>query len=373
MGCSFVYSNGTLTLILKGKPVVISPDHVSYGQIKSALKDSSEDELLALCDVKLATKKYVSQDTSGKATINENDEVCYEGQPIHNSIAVKVREFMVEGLPFDSLLRFLERVNLNPSFTARNELFDFLQHKNLPITQDGCFLAYKAVRSDFKDKYTGTITNSLNTVVEIPRNTCDDNRLRECSEGLHAGALDYVYQYGNQSTNDRILLVKVDPADVVAVPKDYNFQKLRTCRYEVISEFDGALERPLYTPKAEPVPSPVNDESYDWSWADSQDNDYNSHDPYDEDEYDDEDEDEYDEDEEFDPYDEDETYDEDDEEEDDGCCDNPDCVICYGDNKQEEPVKDPNIYKTKPDGKKYYAVKDEKGRWVKKFQDDLPF
>lgn len=34
------------------------------------------------------------------------------------------------------------------------------------------------------------------------------------------------------------MLVKIDPADVVSVPHDCECQKLRTCRYEVVSELE---------------------------------------------------------------------------------------------------------------------------------------
>ena len=35
------------------------------------------------------------------------------------------------------------------------------------------------------------------------------------------------------------MLVKVDPADVVSIPVDYNNTKMRCCRYEVIGEYEN--------------------------------------------------------------------------------------------------------------------------------------
>ena len=41
------------------------------------------------------------------------------------------------------------------------------------------------------------------------------------------------------------MILKINPADVVAIPKDYNNTKGRTCRYEVIGELIHQNEAPL--------------------------------------------------------------------------------------------------------------------------------
>ena len=134
----------------------------------------------------------------------------------------------------------------NPSMQSQQELYDFLEHENLPITEDGCFLAYKAVNSDFKDKYRGTFDNQVGQVCEMRRAKVDDNRGRGCSAGLHAGALNYVAEYGSVDAGDNIVIVKINPEDVVSVPSDCNCEKLRTCKYEVVGLYQGELPKPLY-------------------------------------------------------------------------------------------------------------------------------
>jgi hypothetical protein len=265
MSCPFVYINGTLNLVLKGKSYQVGSDHPSYGLVKKSLATASEDELLKLLDVETSMKTYVETESNGKAVVS-NGVVYFNGKPVHNTISNRILQFMQDGLPFKHLLLFMENVAKNPSYRAAQELFDFLEHKLLPITSDGCFLGYKAVRQDFKDKYTGTIDNSIGSVVTMERCSVDDERANECSKGLHVGTLEYAAQYGR--AGDHMLIVKVNPRDAVSVPKDYSFQKLRTCRYEVIGEYTGELTRPLYTAKAEEVNSPVNDDNYDWDWAD---------------------------------------------------------------------------------------------------------
>jgi hypothetical protein len=170
---------------------------------------------------------------------------------------------------------------------SQKELYDFLEHEHLPITEDGHFLAYKAVRSDFKDKYRGVFDNSVGKVCQMQRAKVDDDRSRGCSDGLHAGALNYVASYGNLDAGDKIVIVKINPKDVVSVPSDCNHEKLRTCRYEVVGEYEGELLKPLY--KADFSQDDYeDDEDYDirddyWDQFDDEDEDedYEDEDDYD--------------------------------------------------------------------------------------------
>jgi hypothetical protein len=61
---------------------------------------------------------------------------------------------------------------------------------------------------------------------------------------VHVGSLEYVRGfacgYGTEG-GDRIVIVKVNPADVVSVPYDCQNQKVRTCKYEVLREYTGPL------------------------------------------------------------------------------------------------------------------------------------
>jgi hypothetical protein len=80
----------------------------------------------------------------------------------------------------------------------------------------------------------------------MQRAKVDDDRARGCSDGLHAGALNYVAGYGSLENGDKIVIVKINPKDVVSVPSDCNCEKLRTCQYEVVGEYEGELLKPLY-------------------------------------------------------------------------------------------------------------------------------
>lgn len=225
--------SGVISLILQNKNYLIETTHPNYDEIKEALKTNDVNQLNSLVDLPKAIISY------SKGTIEIRDgELFYQDSPVHNTITERIFALKAEGLPFEPMILFLENLLKNPSYRAVNELYEFLEHKGLPITEDGSFISYKGIRADWLDKYTGKIDNSIGQVVEFKRNAVDDNREHECSYGLHCGTLHYVKGY----CTERVVLVKVNPADVVSVPRDHNAEKVRVCRYEVIAEYAGNLD-----------------------------------------------------------------------------------------------------------------------------------
>ena len=286
---SFVLTNDNSICIFANNHALppIGRDHPNYQAIKEALADDDVDKLIQLTDI----PKAVTTFANGKVEIRDG-VVHYNGQSLHNGLTARIIHLMNEQFPFEPMLKFLENIMQNMSYRARIELYDFLAHHHLPITDDGCFLAYKHVRDDFKDIYSGKFDNSIGKVVEVDRGTVDDNREVGCSDGLHVGAIEYVKTYAGAGCDDggKYIICKVNPKDVVSVPHDCNCTKLRCCRYEVMGLYEGDLTGPLYTStavRAEPANyrdaggwgRSQNEDDYD----DDEDDDYDNGDDDDDD------------------------------------------------------------------------------------------
>lgn len=223
----FIIQGTNVILYVNGNPVIVDSTHMNYEGVKQALRDQDWESAVTLSSVKNAVAKL----SEGKVTI-EGDEVLFNGTVIHNALTRRIMALFNDGFPITHMCKFMERIDANPSYRARNELYGFLEACNLPITDDGCFLAYKKIRSDWKDCYTGTIDNSIGQKPTMPRRDVNEDPNQTCSAGLHVCSYSYLESYGG----DRIVAVKVDPADVVAVPTDYNNAKMRVCAYEVVEE-----------------------------------------------------------------------------------------------------------------------------------------
>ena len=192
------------------------------------------------------------------AFVVKDGRVMVNGVPAPEVLSNKIIRFSSEGLPFQPLLRFAEKLSLNPSFRAVNELYQFLEKNDHPLTENGNFIAYKRVRGNFKDIHSGTFDNSVGKTLEVPRNQVDEDSSRTCSYGLHVANWDYAHtQFASYDRDSDVMLeVEVNPADVVAIPTDYNQSKMRVCRYVVL----GVVTTPFDPEKSLRV---VDQESYD--------------------------------------------------------------------------------------------------------------
>jgi len=249
--------DGNMTLVLDGKSYSVGTSHRNYASILEALKTKVYDNLEAMLDISTTIVQRMTPALPANRKITVKDGVvAYNGLPMSNTVTERILEFMRDGLPTEPLARFLENLMANPMPMAVAELYDFLEHRGFAITEDGCFVAYKGVRADGMDAHTGTVDNSIGKVIEMPREKVDPDRRNECSYGYHVGTMDYAKNHA-----PRLLLVKVNPADCVAVPKDHNCSKLRVCKYEVLSVTDKLIETPMY-PMPDPAPRD-DDDDYD--------------------------------------------------------------------------------------------------------------
>mgnify|MGYP000352453636 CR=1 FL=1 len=261
----YMIQGNNIVVVIDNTPHTINKSHVNYSKVAEAIKAKDWDALKKIIN----PEKLVLEYGQGKIAI-QGEKIFWEGAEMHNALSQRMLAMLNEGFPIEPLVLFMENLQTNPSYRAVEELYGFLEKNTLPITPDGYFLAYKKVNSEYKDIHSGTVSNKLaaaftdeekaamplvsgkkkevkvyidgdSTVVEMPRNKVNDNKDQTCSEGLHFCSQSYLRHFGNGST-DHVMILKINPRDVVSVPSDYNDSKGRCCRYEIVGELGVSAE-----------------------------------------------------------------------------------------------------------------------------------
>ncbi len=98
---------------------------------------------------------------------------------------------------------------------------------------------------EFTDFFSGKTKVRLGGTVSMPRNECDNNPNNACSRGLHIGTPQYVKNYGG---NSAYIACLVNPMNVVAVPTDYSYMKMRVCEYYAYGMLDLSNDVEIRTP-----------------------------------------------------------------------------------------------------------------------------
>lgn len=229
----FSVTDTNITVFIGGKPYTVPSTHTGFNCLKNHLKNEQHDYdyILGLVD----QKTMITKESGGRVSI-VGDSVFYNGQPAHGAVVDKLLAMRDEGFPIKPWVLFMEKLMANPNEESRQSLYNFLEHFSTPITPDGDFLAFKRVRDNFMDIYSGTFDHTPGKVVEMDRDLVDSDSSRTCSSGLHACASNYLGHFYSTSPGYKVVVVKINPTDVCAVPNDYEFSKMRVCRYEVLSE-----------------------------------------------------------------------------------------------------------------------------------------
>lgn len=237
----YFMSKETLTVFAGGRSYNISSDHPRFKVIRDKLANGeyeTDDDVIADID----QEKLVEANLETDRLSVKNGVVTYRSDEhgdivLNNTLTKRLVHMLKRSKPVLFLARFIENLMQNPSETAIFELYGFLEENNLPITEDGCFLAYKKVLGTYLDTYTETISNKVGEIVEMDRDQVNPDRDQTCSTGLHFASYSYMEVYGRGiGEGYRIMVVKINPKDVVSIPSDYNNAKGRCSRYEVVAE-----------------------------------------------------------------------------------------------------------------------------------------
>lgn len=255
-------------------PQVAHSSHPNFDSILNGVF-ANDPSVIDLFDLALTAANRFDR-LSDRVT-TANGRLYLDGVEVNNALATQVVRFIKDGVEdWKPLVKFFENVQANPNEHSREQLFTWLNNRDFTINQDGLIVGYKGVCSDGKGGYqssssgkaivngevkTGKIPNPLGAIIEMPRDEVQWDPSVGCHSGLHVGSYDYAKSFA-----PILMEVHVNPRDVVSVPTDSSWAKVRCCRYRVIKVISERYNTPY-------VISNYADDQNDWSWGEDDEDD----------------------------------------------------------------------------------------------------
>lgn len=256
--------SSSVSFVSNGAVVTVQADHPHFKRVVHALAEGNDP-------IKHVDFLGALDQVSDRVTVLE-DKVLYDGEEVADGVARTILRYQREGRDTANLVRFLERVQENPSRHSRTQLWTWIQDRDLYVDDEGRIVAWKSVavvqeEVEYTDgfgttdeqtisgaetyishssgtayvngqKFEGRIPYAVGDEVTMPREDVQDDPGVACHHGLHVGTFRYASTFGG--SDSKVLEVAVAPEDVVSVPNDSYGEKIRCCRFTVL----GVQERP---------------------------------------------------------------------------------------------------------------------------------
>lgn len=227
----------SLIITLKdNNPIVLSSRDERFNEVIALLDDGEYEQALSRASIGITIN---SKNTRFKI---KDGVAIIDGEKLPMTLSKRLVQFFNQNIDTTPLEAFWDNLRKNPSEDSKQSLYDFIEANHFPITRNGTFIAYKMVRKDFLDSHSKSFDNTPGNIVRMARATVNADRNQSCSTGLHVGA----YSYAKTFSGEVLLEVEVNPKDVVAVPYDYDSQKMRVCEYKVIRVCKSYREEVVY-------------------------------------------------------------------------------------------------------------------------------
>lgn len=226
-------------------PITDKGYFIAYKSV--AWKGESNKDLALSVASEYIYKKASGQDASDIHVFTVEDEITFV--EISNEAEYKTTEEFIDSLA-DSVLVEVGAVELTKALVSDSIPEDWEYNENMgtyykneslkvDVTYEGVLEElYTSIIAGmdyntptFTDWHTRRSTIVLGQAVSMERESCDNDPNNTCSSGLHVGAPGYVAGFGGRNHSNYILACLVSPMNVVAVPYDYDFEKMRTCEY----------------------------------------------------------------------------------------------------------------------------------------------
>jgi len=264
--------NESIVVFVPGRaPMVADESHPNYEAILDGAREGDES-IIDLFDV--ARSAAIRFDRLTDRVTVSNGQVYLDGDPVADALSAQIVRFLDEGLEdWQPLVKFMVKTAENPNEHSREQLYTWLARRDFTITAEGDVIGYKGVRADGEGRLwsihsgqaivdgevvKGRIPNDLGSVIEMPRSEVQHDPAVGCHQGLHVGTFDYASGFGST-----VLECHVNPRDVVSVPTDCDWAKVRTCRYTPV-----AIITEAYSVAVAPYDYEADD---DEAWGDGED------------------------------------------------------------------------------------------------------
>jgi hypothetical protein len=245
------------TVVLGGQPHQFDHTHPEYNGLCECVMAGDADEFVNLIN----TGTVIENWSEGNFEFRDGF-LYYENEQVANQPTERIINMIRNGWDHEPMLAYLNRLYQNVSNRAVHESYTWCSNKGLPITDDGMLIGYKGVKlysgedrtdkngrtlaeGDHVDRYTGTsFRNNIGDECSMNRRGVSDNCNDGCASGLHVGTYEYAENWAG--TDGVVVLVKFDPADIVSVPTDCAYSKMRVSKYTVVSVAREQLEEEVY-------------------------------------------------------------------------------------------------------------------------------
>lgn len=243
-----------ITFLSNGKS--FTKNDLSDEQLLKLINSETDEEILSIMDDSYKGKlKEYNENKSIVEDIKKSKVLTFKGESAYwESISqltlpkelvksILDAEEQNDEVRLETYKNFWTLMSLNPDETCRKNLYWYLTKNELVISRSGFFVAYRNVaKTDeegvYTDNYTHKMRIKIGEMVTMPREKCNSDSNVTCSRGLHAAnrfwlTKDYFGSVG--------IVCLINPADVVAVPHQDDYGKLRTCAYLPIdlAEYGG--------------------------------------------------------------------------------------------------------------------------------------
>lgn len=236
---------GSVGVFHNGELYMATPANPYFDVIVSRLKADPDDEsVLDLFDYATAIARKIAEAFEDCVNLKvENKVLTYKGKPVPQEINDLAVRFAQEDSPsLAPLAKFLDRVYDNKNAYTRDALLPWLNNTGFHFNEDGMIVGYKKVRGDYSSVHSGPgvvngepanghLDNTPGNLLEMDRGAVEFDPSQGCAAGLHVGT----YGFARSFSGDRLLMVLVDPKDVVSVPNE-DSAKMRVCKYVVLKE-----------------------------------------------------------------------------------------------------------------------------------------